>query len=111
MIRAILCAGFLAAAAAATDEKALLKGVMPDDPAKPIVQRSCMVCHTGDYLTQQRLNEGQWQSTVGKMRKFGAPANDDEAKLMTAYLARYWTQELPAPRPTRSGPPAPEKRK
>ena len=110
MIRAFLCASLFAAAAAG-DEKALLKGEMPDDPAKPLVQRSCMLCHTGDYLTQQRLNERQWQGTIEKMRKFGAPATDDEAKLMTAYLARFWTQELPAPEPKRSGPPAPEKRK
>jgi hypothetical protein len=110
MIRGVLLAALFAGAAVA-DEKALLKGEMPDDPGKPLVQRSCMLCHTGDYLTQQRLSEAQWQSTVQKMRKFGAPATDDEAKVMTAYLAKYWTQQLPAPEPVRSGPPAPENRK
>lgn len=105
MIRAFLFA-VLIAASTAPDEKALVKGEMPDDPAKPLVQRSCMVCHTGDYLTQQRLTEGQWQKTVDKMRKFGAPATDEEAKQMTAYLAKYWTQELPSPERTRAGAPA-----
>ncbi|MFN2548034.1 MAG: cytochrome c [Myxococcales bacterium] len=105
MIRAILFA-ILFAGAAAADEKALLKGQMPDDPAKPIVQRSCMLCHTGDYLTQQRLTESQWQKTVEKMRKFGAPASDEEAKQMTAYLAKYWKQDLPPAERTRSGAPS-----
>jgi hypothetical protein len=110
MMRAILFASLIAGAAAA-DEKALLKGAMPDDPAKPIVQRNCMLCHTGDYLTQQRLNEGQWQKTVEKMRKFGSPATDDEVKLMTAYLSKYWTQDLPAAERVRSASPAPEGKK
>jgi hypothetical protein len=110
MIRALLCASLVARAVAAGDE-GLLKGEMPDDPAKPVVQRNCMLCHTGDYLTQQRLNEVQWRNTVEKMRKFGTPTTDEEAKLITAYLAKYWTQELPAPERKRSGPPAPEKRK
>ena len=62
------------------------------------MQGKCLLCHTADYITQQRLTEGQWQSTVGKMRKFGTPASDEEAKSMVAYLARYWSADLPPPR-------------
>jgi hypothetical protein len=104
MTRAIVAALLLAAAPAESPEK-LLDGQMPDDPAKPLVQAKCMLCHTGDYLTQQRLNEGQWQKTVEKMRKFGSPASDEEVKLMSAYLAKYWTQELAPPKPVRALPP------
>ena len=52
--------------------------------------------------TQQRLTEGQWQKTVEKMRKFGTPANDEESKIIVAYLARNWTPDLPPPRPVRA---------
>ena len=113
MIRAIAAALLLSGAVAAEDAatKALLEGKLPDDPAKPLVQGKCMLCHTGDYLTQQRLNEGQWQKTVEKMRKFGSPATDEEVKQMTAYLARYWTQDLAPARALRAAPPAPRKGK
>ena len=100
-------AGWAAAEAQAPDAKtsALLDGQLPDDPARPLVQGKCLLCHTSEYVTQQRLTEGQWQKTVEKMRKFGTPANDEEAKAMVAYLARNWTPDLPAPRPVRTTPP------
>jgi hypothetical protein len=91
--------------------KALLEGQLPDDPGRPLVQGKCLLCHSAEYITQQRLTEGQWQKTVDKMRKFGTPATDDEAKAMVAYLARYWTTDLPAPRPVRVAPPRPAARK
>lgn len=114
MIRAILAAALLVAAVAfaadvspALDEKttALVEGKLPDDPALPLVQSKCLLCHSGDYLTQQRLTEGQWQRTVDKMRKFGTPAGDEEAKAIVSYLARNWTIDLPPPRPVRAPPP------
>jgi len=107
MTRAIIVALLLAAAPAESPEiRALVEGQMPDDPAKPMVQAKCMLCHTGDYLTQQRLNEVQWQKTVEKMRKFGSPASDEEVKVMSAYLAKYWTQDLPPLKAARAAPPA-----
>ena len=103
MIRALIAATLLLAAAPAADDqtRALVEGKMPEDPARPLVQGKCMLCHSAEYVTQQRLTETQWQKTVDKMRKFGTPASDEEAKLMAAYLARYWTTELPAPRAVR----------
>jgi len=115
MIRILLAAGLLLggaawvmASAAAADDKAtaaLLDGQLPDDPARPLVQGKCLLCHSAEYVTSQRLTEGQWQKTVDKMRKFGSPATDEEAKAMTAYFARYWTPDLPPLRVVRA--PAP----
>jgi len=114
VIRSFLAAALLVAAVAfAADDspppdertKALVEGKLPDDPALPLVQSKCLLCHTGDYLTQQRLTEGQWQRTVDKMRRFGTPANDEEGKAIAAYLARNWTIDLPPPRPVRASPP------
>ena len=103
MIRALLLA--LLAAAPAADQKPLLAGKLPDDPARAAVQGKCMICHTSEYVTQQRLTQGQWQKTVEKMRKFGSPVTDDEIKPMVEYLARYWTPDLPPPLPVRAAPP------
>lgn len=114
MIRSLFAAGVLLAAVAwgaetapAAGEKieALIDGQLPEDPARPLVQGKCLLCHSGEYVTQQRLTEGQWQKTVDKMRKFGTPANDEEAKTIVAYLARYWTPDLPPPRFVRTPPP------
>ncbi len=108
MIRVLFLAGALFAIAAWAAETAspsneattaLVDGQLPDDPARALVQAKCLLCHSVEYVTQQRLTEGQWQKTVEKMRKFGSPATDEEAKAMVAYLARYWTPDLPPLRP------------
>ena len=112
MIRPFLVAVLIAAApstgpAPVPDEKtkALVEGQLPDEPARTLVQSKCLLCHSSEYVTQQRLTEAQWQRTVDKMRKFGTPADDQEAKAMIAYLARYWTPDLPPPRFVRTPPP------
>ena len=87
------------------DTKALLEGQLPDAPARALVQAKCLLCHTGEYVTMQRLTEKQWQGTVDKMRKFGSPANDEEAKAMVAYLSQYWKPDLPPQRPVLAPPP------
>jgi hypothetical protein len=103
-LRAIAAVLLLAAAPTAQDQ--ILEGKLPDDPARPLVESKCLLCHTGEYVTQQRLTEGQWQKTVEKMRKFGSPLSDEEVKTMVAYLSRYWTQDLPLQRPVRAGLPS-----
>ena len=78
----------------------LLQGQLPEDPARTLVQTKCMICHTGEYVTQQRLSEGAWKKTVEKMRKFGSPVTDEEQPALVAYLAKHWTTTLGAPIPT-----------
>lgn len=79
-------------------QQELVSGRLPEDPARAVVLGKCIICHTVDYVTQQRLTPGQWQKTVEKMRKFGSPLTDDEVKLVSGYLGRYWTVDLPEPR-------------
>lgn len=102
---AALAAGSPKAASETADAKALLEGQLPEAPARALVQAKCLLCHTGEYVTMQRLTEKQWQGTVDKMRKFGSPANDEEAKEMVAYLSRYWKPDLPPQRPVLVPPP------
>ena len=77
----------------------LVAGKLPDDPARALLRGKCLICHSADYVTQQRLTPAQWQKTVEKMRKFGAPMNDAEAEHLASYLGRNWTVELPERRP------------
>jgi hypothetical protein len=113
MTRFLFAAGvWLAIAAPASPDpasdkttKALIAGQFPEDPARALVLGKCLLCHSGEYVTQQRLTEGQWQKTVDKMRKFGTPANDEEAKAIVAYLSRYWTPDLAPRRFVRTPPP------
>jgi hypothetical protein len=87
------------------DDAVLAAGKLPDDPARPLLRAKCLVCHSTDYVTQQRLTEKQWQAEVQKMRKFGSPLTDEEATALTGYLARNWTVDLPERRPAPGPPP------
>ena len=69
-------------------------GRLPEDPIYPLVKSKCSVCHTDEYLTQQRLTPDQWKRTVVKMQKFGAPIDDDEVVRMSEYLSTYFTTTL-----------------
>ena len=78
------------------DKAALLAGMLPDtDPTTEVVNAQCRICHSVDYLTQQRLGEPAWKKTIEKMRKFGANLTDAEATAMVSYAARYWSPDLP----------------
>ncbi len=91
----------------------LVSGKLPADPARDVVLGKCVICHSEEYVTQQRLTAGQWKATVEKMRKFGSPLTDEEVKLVSDYLARNWTTDLPDPKPAKLVPPpkeAPPKR-
>lgn len=99
-------AGEAEASPAPADPAALVQGKLPDEPARAVLQAKCLICHTVDYVTQQRLTPGQWLKTVEKMRKFGAPLSDEEVKPLADYLGRHWTVDLPERRPAPVSPPA-----
>jgi cytochrome c5 len=78
------------------DRDALLAGKTPDGaPEMEIINAQCRVCHSTQYLTQQRLGEASWKKTIEKMRKFGAKLSDEEVASLAAFAARYWNPELP----------------
>lgn len=73
----------------------LLAGQFPDGAEEMNLLRSrCVICHGLEYITQQRLTPAQWDKTIAKMRKWGAPVGDAEAKALGAFLANYWVPEL-----------------
>lgn len=91
--------------APALDRDALLAGKLPEAaPEMELVTAQCRICHSLDYLTQQRLGEPAWKKTIDKMRKFGAVLTDEEAASLVTFAARYWNPELPG-RTWAPGPP------
>jgi hypothetical protein len=80
----------------AIDRAALLEGKLPEGaPEVDVITAQCQICHSLQYLTQQRLTEPAWQKTIAKMRKFGANVTDDQAAALAKFAATYWNPDLP----------------
>jgi hypothetical protein len=78
------------------DRDALVAGKLPEGaPETELVNAQCRICHSVEYLTQQRLSEAGWKKTIDKMRKFGATLTDEQAAALVAFAARYWNPDLP----------------
>lgn len=55
-----------------------------------LAQTRCVICHSEDLVTQQRLSRAQWHATVTKMVHWGAPLSASEQKVLVEYLSsRY----------------------
>ena len=71
--------------------------------------------YPGYVLVEMELSDEVWHVVKATPRVTGflggathpTPLSDDEAKVVTAYLSKHWTQELPPQRPVRARPPAP----
>jgi len=95
--RVLLLALVLAAAGAAGAEEITLPpdhpfGTLKPGPGSEVAQRSCVLCHSTDYIVRQPPGDAkQWDGVVTKMIKaFGAPLSDADAKTITEYLARQY---------------------
>ncbi len=87
-------------AAPTIDRAALLDGNLPEGaPEVELVNAQCRICHTTEYLTQQRLSEAAWTKTITKMKKFGANVSDADVAALAKFAGTYWNPELP-PRST-----------
>lgn len=73
----------------------LVTGPLPEGPEAGIAHAKCQLCHTEQYLVEQRLSPDAWKKTLAKMKKFGAPITDDEEARLATWLASLYTPELP----------------
>ena len=97
MTRVLLLALVLAAAGAASAEEITLPpdhpfGTLKPGPGSEVAQRSCVLCHSTDYIVRQPPGDAkQWDGVVTKMIKvFGAPLSEGDAKIITEYLTRMY---------------------
>jgi len=63
---------------------------LPDGDGKSLAEKSCVACHSGDVLRQQRLTERQWTASIVKMKGWGAQVSDEESSRLLAYLAEHF---------------------
>jgi len=67
-------------------------GMLKPGPGAEVAQRSCVLCHSTDYIVMQPPgDQKQWDGVVTKMIKvYGAPLSDADAKTVAEYLARQY---------------------
>ena len=61
-----------------------------DLPGYRVAQQKCGICHSADYVSYQPpgMTQAQWTAEMTKMRQaYGAPLDDDDVKILGAYLA------------------------
>jgi mono/diheme cytochrome c family protein len=59
-------------------------------PGYRIALDKCGICHSADYIALQPpgMSFAQWSAELQKMKRaYGAPLDDDDIKLVAAYLA------------------------
>ena len=66
---------------------------LKDGPGKEVVQASCVMCHSLDYIPMNSpfLDQKGWEASVGKMVKvMGAPITPENAATIREYLAAQY---------------------
>ena len=62
------------------------ENVLPDAPAKAVVERVCTTCHGAGEMTSRPRTTAAWREVLELMRGYGADATDDEWKTVTGYI-------------------------
>ena len=66
-------------------------GPLPDGEGKDVVDQSCLSCHGGEPISQQRLSRPQWTAEVDKMIRWGAEVTADQKTRLVDYLAKNFS--------------------
>lgn len=65
------------------------------EPQRSIVLGQCQICHSSEYVQQQRLTPAQWRATVTKMIGWGAPITAAEGEALAQVLAEAYPPDRP----------------
>ena len=66
---------------------------LPEGSGKTVAERTCLPCHSGDILRQQRLTEKQWTAVLTKMAGWGAELSDTDRVVLMPYLVSQFGPE------------------
>ena len=61
-----------------------------DDPGAQAFQAVCSKCHPADRIVAARRTKTQWEETLDKMTKLGAPITDENYDLLLGYLVHHY---------------------
>lgn len=96
---AVVAIGLVAALAVAVVAAQPVSITLPPDtstlrpsnlPGYRVAQQKCGICHSADYVSYQPpdMTQAQWTAEMIKMRQaYGAPLDDEDVKILGAYLA------------------------
>lgn len=71
------------------------QSTLPDDPAKPVVEKVCGGCHSFTILSENRATKDHWEEIVEKMVTRGAQGTDEELDEVVDYLSRHFGPDIP----------------
>ena len=87
----LVFAAALAALGLAAGAQQLVPG-----PGAELTRAKCAICHEIEYVTRAPQSREQWQEVMQTMLERGAPMTPDEVKIITDYLATYYSREGPS---------------
>jgi competence protein ComEA len=61
-----------------------------DDPGAQEFQAVCSKCHPPDRIVAARRTKTQWEETLEKMTKLGAPITDDNYDILMSFLVHHY---------------------
>ncbi|MCX6551268.1 MAG: helix-hairpin-helix domain-containing protein [Acidobacteria bacterium] len=64
--------------------------VFPEAEGRSTLMELCGGCHDVRATVEKRKTQKDWKTSVADMRAKGASATDDEAKVIAAYMTRYF---------------------
>jgi competence ComEA-like helix-hairpin-helix protein len=90
--RALLAGGILGVAVSLVSAAGAqtAKVVFPEAEGRSAVIELCGGCHDAAATVEKRKTQKDWKASVADMRAKGATPTDDEAKLIAAYMTRYF---------------------
>jgi hypothetical protein len=59
-------------------------------PGREIVEGSCVICHSAAMIEQQHKDSAGWAKTVGQMRAWGAPVQQEQVPALIGYLTKHY---------------------
>jgi hypothetical protein len=76
--------------------------VLPAGPMQAKATTSCLECHEGRIILQQRLSKTAWTKEVDKMMKWGAVVEAADHDALVEYLSTNFSPDKPAYEPQRT---------
>jgi len=72
---------------------------LPEGDGKKLVAERCASCHDLKPVVSLKQSQGAWKELVARMVGYGAPLDDKEVDVATAYLTKHFGPESSAAAP------------
>ena len=67
---------------------------LPDGEGRDVYENVCGACHGADIVIGSQGSKARWEETVDAMKNRGASGSEEEFKIVTNYLAKYFGQSV-----------------